>query len=78
MSGETPRGQNTWARKFFDLVLPIIAAGIISWTTSVLTLQTKTAILEERQNQNFLELQRTISSMREDVREIRAELLRRP
>lgn len=72
-----PRTQGTWSR-IVDILLPLIVAAVVSYVTAVTALQKQTAVLEERQTQQYGEVIRSLDLIREDIRELRRDTRGRP
>ena len=53
-------------------------AGVIAYITAVRTLETKTAVLEEREDNHYQELSRKCDNVLSEVRSLANEMRRRP
>lgn len=50
-----------------------LVSGVVAYFTAVATLQTKTAVLEEREDNHYKELTRKMDQLLVEVREIRKD-----
>lgn len=59
-------------------IVPAVASGaisgIVAYITSTRTLETKTAVLEERENNHYTELSKKCDTVLVEVRELRKEI----
>lgn len=63
--------QNGRMGEWVRWALLLIAAGVVSYFTTIGTLSTQLAMVEERQRNHFDEIQRSLSRIENDVRDLR-------
>lgn len=57
-----------------ELLAPLAVAVLVSYITAVIALQTRTAVLEVREDGHYQELQRSIQNVQTELRVLRQEL----
>lgn len=69
--GRSPGGSSPWISPTTRWILGLLASAVIAYYTTVGTIQTRTAVLEEREQDHFSEVLRRLDQMASDIKAIR-------